>query len=166
MILMPAIGGSRSSLAAGIFHACGAWTGITREAQRHKANYDSYENFFIITALNGLREGMATTKQVDFIKKLVAAEIPYYGVPVILKFHYRYLKQMKLALPDSMIYGVERRKHKDPTRMADYRRVMNRQKIEMIDTDKLIQKDFSQIERIIAHCGLQWDRDAVEGIYL
>lgn len=181
MIIIPALGRTRSSLVAGIFYASGAWVGDTTVSKVRQ--YDAFENWDVIMYLQknfALRDPM-TMEQAQAaapaFRNFVNDLVPEGRLPCF-KFVWYYDLLFRYAFPDAHYYFVSRDfmeralSEGKPvawwseriTMFSDYQN--NMLDGVWIDGEKLRVRDFSEIRPLIdQHSALQWNRQAVNAVY-
>ena len=157
-------------MVAGIFHACGCWVGETNIAPAR--GYDTYENHSMISWLQRY-EKWSEDASVDF--NTLAPDLRSYltslyspDLPVVFKYFWGYGNIMKQAFPEGNEFFVWRNPHSRWTnsdkapRVTRYKKMLREVPQEnIIDSDKIIRQDFSQIKEIIESQGLVWDEQKV-----
>jgi len=174
MIIIPAMGRTRSSLVAGIFHACGAWVGDSTVSMWNR--HDTFENWDTIMYLQhkfGCRSQMSGTtarKQHHAFRKWVNSVVPDDEL-VCLKVHWYYDRLLRRAFPDADYYFVHRAQWSDTIQkkrqmFRHYQREMGEGK--WIDGERLVQNppDFDEMKSVIGqHSALKWNQQAVDAVY-
>jgi hypothetical protein len=173
MILIPALGRTRSSLVAGIFEASGAWVGSSTVSMINV--HDTFENWDVIMylqkkfALRGPMHEANARRYAPEFHRFVMSIIPEDRV-VCLKFVWYYDLLFRYAFPDADYYFVSRTVF--PKRKKQRKKIaFDHYKSQMrggtwIDTELLHARDFSEIKPIIdQHSALKWNQQGVDALY-
>ena len=160
MICIPAAARTRSSLVAGIFVACGAWCG--EDSFSKIGGYRTRENRDVIEYLNTERRSISS-RVFKGLRKLVEEIAPPDRV-VIFKYDYSFDPVFRRAFPEATFYFVSRDDY--PRDAPNYQTYLNkcaRQKGSWMNSNRIIERDFSVIRAMVEANGLVWNRSSVLG---
>lgn len=165
-------GRTRSSLVAGIFERCGAWVGDTRIA--YLRGYDTYENHEALSFIQRFTDGryfcrIGQARRIGpRLNKFMSYVLPK-DRPACFKFTYYFHHVFQCAYPWAHFYYCTRSNY-NPGRKERYetyllwllRKGVPQERI--IDTDLLLEHDWSQIRPIVESHGLTWNEEAVSDL--